>query len=85
MDTAQKDLLRRIMALEFTALEFNLYLDTHPDDEMALADFNAAAAELARLKEQYEARYGPLFCFGWGKSAAPWQWIEEPWPWEISF
>lgn len=85
MDATQREMLRRIMALEFTALELNLYLDTHPDDEMALADFNSAAAELARLKEQYEARYGPLFNYGWEESHRTWRWIEDPWPWEMIF
>ena len=32
MKTTQNSLLRRLQALEFTALELNLYLDTHPDD-----------------------------------------------------
>lgn len=78
-------MLQKIMALEFTALELNLFLDTHPKDQAALADFNAVARELASLKEEYEKRYGPLFNYGWGTSPHHWRWIDEPWPWEMSF
>ena len=85
MEAHRKELLKRIMALEFTALELNLYLDTHPEDERALADFNQVAHELAELKEHYEHRYGPLLNYGWGPSHERWRWPDEPWPWEISF
>ncbi|HHY08790.1 MAG TPA: hypothetical protein GX530_09830 [Corynebacteriales bacterium] len=40
MDKDRKQLLVHIMAEEFTAVEFNLYLDTHPDDRKALAAYN---------------------------------------------
>ena len=33
LDKDRKQLLVHIMAEEFTAVEFNLYLDTHPDDK----------------------------------------------------
>jgi spore coat protein JB len=84
MKTTQNSLLRRLQALEFTALELNLYLDTHPDDMNALRDFNAISAELAEVKKEYEARYGPLLNFGHSLSPGEWRWLEEPWPWEIS-
>lgn len=82
---AQKRLLLSIQAIEFTALELNLYLNTHPDDKKALSDYNAACRQLLSLKRDYEARYGPLTNFGYAPSQFPWQWINEPWPWEIMF
>jgi spore coat protein JB len=84
MKLSQNSLLRRLQALEFTALEFNLYLDTHPTDMNALNEFNAVSAELANAKQEYEARYGPLINFGHSLSPGAWRWIEEPWPWEVS-
>jgi len=84
MDEQRHNLLRQIMALEFTAIELTLFLDTHPDDTRALADFNAAAQELGRLKNMYESMYGPLLGYGFSSSPDRWRWIEEPWPWQIS-
>ncbi len=84
MDQRRADLLR-IMELEFAAVELNLFLDTHPDEQRALADYNAVAQELGRVKAAYEARYGPLLNFGQSASPGAWRWIEQPWPWEITF
>ncbi|MEW6546260.1 MAG: spore coat protein CotJB [Bacillota bacterium] len=83
MDTERRQLLDRLVALEFTAIELQLYLDTHPDDQRALADFNATAQELASLKQLYESRFGPLLSYGFSLSPQAWRWIEEPWPWQV--
>ncbi|MDI9567637.1 MAG: spore coat protein CotJB [Bacillota bacterium] len=37
------------------------------------------------LRQEYQECYGPLIHFGHGFSKFPWQWIEEPWPWEMTF
>ncbi|WP_338031977.1 spore coat protein CotJB [Dehalobacterium formicoaceticum] len=58
------------------------FLDTNPEHEEALCDYNKFTEELMNLKNMYEARYGPLTNFGGSPSRFPWQWIEEPWPWE---
>ena len=42
------ELMLRIQALEFTAVDLNLYLDTHPCDARALADYNQVVAALAQ-------------------------------------
>ncbi|BCV23899.1 spore coat protein CotJB [Gelria sp. Kuro-4] len=81
----QTQMLVQIMALEFTAVDFNLYLDTHPDDQRALMDYNSVVQELAVLKDQYQRRFGPLTNFGYASSQYPWAWVTEPWPWEVAF
>lgn len=81
----RKEMLIEIMALEFTAVEFNLYLDTHPRDERALEVYNETVEELNELKKAYEEAYGPLTNFGTTTSEYPWRWVEEPWPWQINF
>ncbi|HHW54330.1 MAG: spore coat protein CotJB [bacterium] len=81
----RRELLLKIMALDFTALELNLYLDTHPRDARALEDYNRVTQELFALRQEYQECYGPLIHFGHGFSKFPWQWIEEPWPWEMTF
>lgn len=84
MDQRRRELLR-IMELEFAAIDLNLFLDTHPDEQSALADYNAVAQELMRAKMAFESRYGPIMNYGHGMSEGTWRWVEEPWPWEITF
>jgi len=81
----RKQMLIAIMAYQFTAVELNLYLDTHPGDERALGLYNQTVCILEELKQDYEDRYGPLTNFGETGSEYPWRWVEEPWPWQINF
>lgn len=85
MDRDRKQLLVAIMAEEFTAIDLNLYLDTHPEDRKALADYYETVRKLEELKAQYEMRYGPLTAVGRTPSEYLWHWVDEPWPWEINF
>ncbi|RKD22471.1 spore coat protein JB [Caminicella sporogenes DSM 14501] len=82
-DINRKDLLKKIQEVEFAIVDLNLYLDTHPKNQRALADYNMLTNELFRLKKIYEMNYGPLTNFGYAPSHYPWQWIESPWPWEL--
>jgi spore coat protein JB len=85
MANARLQMLIDIMALEFTAVEFNLYLDTHPRDQRALRVYNQTVEDLNELKAAYQEAYGPLANFGTAASEYPWHWVDEPWPWEINF
>ncbi|KAB2951980.1 spore coat protein CotJB [Heliorestis acidaminivorans] len=80
-----RDLLKRIMELDFVLLELNLFLDTHPDDQAALRDFAKVQEEVKRLKLAYEQKYGLLTIYGYCPERYPWNWIETPWPWEIKY
>ena len=60
MDTAQTNLFYRISQYRFMCVELNLYLDTHPNDENARADYQCYARRLLQLIEQYESEYGLL-------------------------
>ncbi|MEW6724733.1 MAG: spore coat protein CotJB [Bacillota bacterium] len=82
MDREFLALLYEIQQAEFVAVELNLFLDTHPGDQAALEDYNTTVARLKELKDDYVQRYGPLSNFGTDKSKCPWQWVEQPWPWE---
>ncbi len=83
MNREQLEALKELMAQQFTVLEFQLYLDTHPTDQRALMEYNEACRQLMVLKQRYQQAYGPLtFCEA---SDYPWQWIEEPWPWQICY
>jgi len=85
MDGERVALLQAIQALEFAALDLNLYLDTHPWDQRALADYNCLVGRAEEARGRYEMKYGPLVVFGFSPSGYPWRWIEEPWPWQVKY
>lgn len=83
MDRAQMEMLIELMELEFALTETALYLNTHPNDERALRIHNNNSAQYYRLKEAYEMQYGLLT--NQGMSGYPWNYVDEPWPWDIDF
>jgi len=83
VDPQQLQMLSEIQQLEFVAVELTLYLDTHPDEQEPLNEYNKATGQLNQLKVQYESLYGPLAVYGLSPSKYPWQWVEQPWPWDI--
>ena len=76
-------LLRKISAHEFAAWEIQIFLDTHPNNKMAL-DKKAAHEKKAReLRELFEKEFGLLD----SRTTCPmqrWEWIDDPWPWDSS-
>lgn len=84
MQRDQLEMLKQIQALQFTAVDFNLYLDTHPSDQRALADYANTVREMEQLKTVYTRNYGPLLPTD-NLCEPCWRWIEELWPWEIEY
>ncbi|WP_047153012.1 spore coat protein CotJB [Aneurinibacillus tyrosinisolvens] len=82
-DTAYYDLLLEIQQVEFVVIELNLYLNTHPDDQAAIAQYNDYTQRNMQLKKNFEAIYGPLANFGCSFSTTPWTWNSSPWPWQV--
>ncbi len=80
MYIARDKMLTEIMALDFMAIELNLYLNTHPYDQKALTIFVNTVQKCKMLRENYENMYGPLTVSS--SNSFPWPWIESPWPWE---
>ena len=74
-------LLHKLQAEDFAVYEAVLYLDGHPDCRHALAYYCRHREIAARLRAEYEKKYGPTTnnnaCDG-----AHWKWIDGPWPWE---
>ena len=81
----REQLLMNIMKNDFMLVDLQLYLDNHPNCTAALEDFNQFSRISMELKEQYHQMYGPLLNFGYMDSEIPWQWVDEPWPWEKNF
>lgn len=84
MSIDKMSLMKKIQQLQFMSVEYNLYLDTHPDDLKALAQYNYFSEQLTMLKKQYDEMYGPIMGFGCSQSKNGWKWIYEKWPWENS-
>lgn len=75
------ELKREITAVNMMIEDLNLYLNTHPYDKEALAKRNAYVKQFKELREQYNECFGMLNSSN-EISSCPWQWIDEPWPWE---
>ena len=73
--------LKELQALDFKLYDLSLYLDTHPFDEKALAEYQDTADEAMDKREEYEALYGPL-TQEVSATEDEWTWIQNPWPWE---
>ena len=73
-------LLKQISTYQFAALDLQLYLDTHPNDEKTLEQLRQFRKKAAPLIKEYEGTYGALTKRG--DSGNNWGWIKAPWPWE---
>ncbi|MHB8157870.1 MAG: spore coat protein CotJB [Desulfocucumaceae bacterium] len=85
MNTNNMSLLRQIMELQFTAIELNLFLDTHPSDEAALRDMARVSERLIALIEEYDSKCAKLLPILPDADEKCWRWAQEPWPWEIVY
>nr|WP_197969963.1 spore coat protein CotJB [Mesobacillus harenae] len=75
--------LSNIQAADFVLVELTLYLDTHQDDIQAMEQFNQYAQYSKQLKQEFEAKYGPLLQYGNSYTDANWSWAKSPWPWQV--
>lgn len=72
-------------ALPFAAWELRLYLDTHPDDEKALAVYRKLCASLGGCRYPCVTPQGMTAADNNSQSCpcgGRWNWIDDPWPWE---
>ena len=60
--------------------DVSLFLDTHPDNQEALAYYREVSNLRANALNAYEQQYGPLFSEH--VTAGQWDWVTETWPWE---
>ncbi len=63
-------------AAAFAAWELRLYLDTHPQDQQALALFRQLCREAG--EDTYATAFLPDSCC----NTTAWNWTNDPWPWE---
>ena len=78
----KKDLMDKINQYSFAMNEANLYLDTHPYDNEALAYFQKYRELRVEAVKDYAKYYAPLAIDYAVCDQTPWSWVNEPWPWE---
>jgi len=83
VDERYYQMLHQLQALDFVLCDLNLYLDTHKDDMDALQQYNQYTQQRWALAQEFESLYGPLMHLGHSYSGYPWQWDDEPWPWQV--
>ena len=81
MTSEKQKLLKKLQICDFVLTEATLYLDTHPNNTMALEYFNKYNNMRKEIAKEYSEKYGPLTRFD-NNSDRSWQWIKSPWPWE---
>ena len=84
-DSSRAELMRKVQETSFACVDMNLYLDNHPDDTNAINTYNSLCNQFAQARYAYENKYGPLTNFGYAPSRCPWQWADQPWPWDREF
>ncbi len=80
----QQEMLLEVQKLQFVTLDTALYLDTHPNDPVALYRHKMYTDQLKQVKDAYEMQYGPMTIFG-HEYGDNWRYINSPWPWECEF
>ncbi len=76
------ELMKQIQEAGFALYDLGLFLDSHPENQMALDYFTDVQKEYSRLQSDYEMMYGPLTAFDTNTEHG-WTWISDPWPWEL--
>ena len=79
------ELEKRLYSLDFAALDLALYLNTHPRDKEALAEYNRINTLAKEARKEYEKHIGPLLSFRCDTSEHEWSWLSEYSPWEKEF
>ena len=77
------ELLNELMALDFMAVDLQLFMDTHPRDCQAREKYNAILHKAHEYREQYQKLCGPMYSFR--SLSRDGDWIDDPWPWQYSF
>ena len=78
-------LLKKIMVLDFAAVDLGLYLNTHPQDERAISLYNKVVKKADDCRINFEKNFGPLCSFRSTSRNKNWTWVDNPWPWSKKF
>lgn len=73
---------QRISAYDFSILDLETYLDTHPRDSRAMQLLEVYRQKRQMLVDEYEARFGPYVVTRADVRGDRWSWVDNPWPWD---
>lgn len=76
--TERERLLRRIATCDFAVVELHIYLDTHPNDQAAMAKLDEYLAKSNALRNEFIQNFGAIRA----SDTNAWDWISNPWPWD---
>ncbi len=79
--TEREKLLKKLSGAQFSALEMQLYLDTHKHDQEAFKSLQNYQKIAKQYLMQYEEKYGPLTANDL-LGDMTFEWLNAPWPWE---
>ncbi|HBV68927.1 MAG TPA: spore coat protein CotJB [Clostridiales bacterium] len=77
----EQHMLLDIQKLEFALYDLALYLDTHPNDPIALYKHQVLADQHMQVQRAYESKYGIMSVMS-RETGDTWRYINAPWPWE---
>mgnify|MGYP005799112233 FL=1 len=79
----EAQLMQRINESGFAVNELNLFLNSHPDNQQALACLLEQLKANKEAMAEYARRFAPLTINTVSDAQSScWQWISSPWPWE---
>lgn len=81
MINEEQYMLLDIQKLEFAIYDLSLYLDTHPNDPVALYKHKSLTNQLMQLKRAYESRFGIMSIMD-HEPGETWRYVNGPWPWD---
>ena len=83
MNTSERQkLLHRVQVCDFNLIETNLYLNTHPKDQMALKHYKKYLNLREAAAKEFVSKFGPLTATDYD-GGPTWKWVDSPWPWEL--
>lgn len=80
MSEEQRKLLLELQIADFNALEWVLYMHTHPSDLSGCEKRKDAMITAGKIRKNYETLYGPLTHLTPISCTKP---ICTPWPWHV--
>lgn len=80
----EDSLLYALMAHDFTLIDCELYLDTHPNDTRALKLYKECKQKRDTIRQMYVEEFGPLVHDDALTDDCSWTWVCSPWPWEYN-
>ena len=84
MNTERDALLKQLTILDFTAVDLQLFLNTHPQNTEALEMYNDCIENADKVRKTYEQQFGPLTGFR-SEGQTDWSWSHQPWPWQAEY